>query len=156
MLERDHGGTTRTASGMTELKLSRLQRRALKWVGAEQRFPTRQTARQLVEQIEANQDGGPTLVQQACLTTHMLLQSEDERTLGVAAKIVVDMERINQTDEREDEADDQASQQHVHFHQHAGAVLNDNGVHTAARLERIREAVAERRRVNGVGTAGGD
>ena len=151
--EINYGETSeRQECGLTSLKEARLQRRALKWVGKGQRFPTRSTLDDIHEDVAAN--GGATLIQSACITTHRLLQSDDERTLGVAAKIVVDMERINQPDEIADEKlPDQ--QQHVHFHQHSGET-NGTGLHSAERLQRLRACIAQRDGSSVVGAPGGD
>lgn len=153
---RNWDGTERSESGLTGVKEARMLRRALRWqVNREQRFPTRLSQQELELEVDEN-FGAASLVQKACLATHKLLQSDDARTLGAAAKVVVDMERINQADQIADEKAGSAQEQHVHFHQHGSEVANGTGLHSAERIERLRSKIAERDRVSGTGATSGD
>lgn len=98
---KDHEPTDaeRADSGLTVREDAKLLERAVRngWVKGSQRFPTRKSRRELIQEIRER--GDMTLIDRTMLTAHALLESKNERAQASIIKAVTSMERQNQVDD---------------------------------------------------------
>src|SRR5690606_37846809 len=89
----------RADSGLTVREEAELLERAVRkgWLNGSQRFPTRKTRRELIEEIR--EKGDLTLIDRAMLTAHQLLESQNDRAQAKMVSAVTQMERQNQVDD---------------------------------------------------------
>ena len=130
-----------------------LERRAIAngWIKPEQgqRFETRTPH----SDIEAKKETPDelTIIDKLTIAVNEQLQSNDERTRGIAAKLAVTMERANQLDEHKStdakrgKDGDGGTQQHVHLHQHAV-----DSIGPRSGIAESPEAIASRTRLLGL------